>query len=145
MFIWQRFPIRRVKFKNLQTLFQTRPANKAGFLIHSEIHKARPDVHAVCHAHTDAGRAWSAFAKPLEMLNQDICNFYGCLAVDDEYGGIVFGEDEGKRIAKALGENSKVSTLDLLPSRRLGFNNDVAIFQGGRCRHKDDLPCLDRG
>lgn len=43
------------------------------------------------------------------MLNQDVCNFYGSLAVDDEYGGIVLGKDEGKRIAKALGEKSKVS------------------------------------
>ncbi len=91
------------------TSLQTRPANKAGFLIHSEIHKARPDVHAICHAHTDAGRAWSVFAKPLEMLNQDVCNFYGCLAVDSGYGGIVFAEEEGRRIAKAMGETSKVS------------------------------------
>ena len=95
--------------EKLLTLIQTRPANKAGFLIHSEIHKARPDVHAICHAHTDAGRAWSAFGKPLDMLNQDICNFYGCLAVDGEYGGIVFGEEEGRRIAGVLGESSKVS------------------------------------
>lgn len=44
------------------------------------------------------------------MLNQDICNFYGCLAVDDEYGGVVLAEEEGRRIAKALGRDSKVST-----------------------------------
>lgn len=34
---------------------RSRPANAAGFFIHSEIHKARPDIHAVCHAHTNAG------------------------------------------------------------------------------------------
>lgn len=27
------------------------PINAAAFAIHSEIHKARPDVHAACHAH----------------------------------------------------------------------------------------------
>ncbi|TVY91279.1 Meiotically up-regulated protein, partial [Lachnellula willkommii] len=42
---------------------KTKTGNSAGFLIHSEIHKARPDIHAVCHAHTNAGRAWSVFAK----------------------------------------------------------------------------------
>jgi ribulose-5-phosphate 4-epimerase/fuculose-1-phosphate aldolase len=26
----------------------SRPANAAGFLIHSAVHKARPDVHAAC-------------------------------------------------------------------------------------------------
>ena len=92
------------------TFDQTRPANAAGFLIHSQIHKARPDVHAICHAHTDAGRAWSVFAKPLEMLNQDICNFYNAHAVYAEYGGIVFAEEEGRNIAKALGTTNKASS-----------------------------------
>lgn len=77
------------------------------------------------------------------MLNQDICNFYGCLAMDDEYGGIVFGEDEGKRIAKALGEKSKVSAS---ACSHLGFDDEVvAKHQAGHCQRKDDLPCLDRG
>jgi len=73
-----------------------------------EVHKARPDVHAVCHAHSIAGRAWSAFAKPLEMINQDICNFYNALAVYAEYDGVVLAVQEGKNIAKAIGKNSKV-------------------------------------
>jgi ribulose-5-phosphate 4-epimerase/fuculose-1-phosphate aldolase len=29
-----------------------RTVNAAGFYIHSEIHKRRPDAHAICHAHT---------------------------------------------------------------------------------------------
>ncbi|OBT38989.1 hypothetical protein VE00_10359 [Pseudogymnoascus sp. WSF 3629] len=44
--------------------------NTAGFVIHSEIHKARPDINAACHCHSPYGRAWSTFGKPLEMLNQ---------------------------------------------------------------------------
>lgn len=55
----------------------SRPANGAGFLIHGALHKARPDVHAACHTHSPAGKAWSAFARPLEMLNQDVAYFYG--------------------------------------------------------------------
>lgn len=55
----------------------SRPANAAGFLIHSAVHKARPDVAAACHTHSPAGKAWSAFAKPLEMINQDVAYFYG--------------------------------------------------------------------
>lgn len=42
------------------------------------------------------------------MLNQDICNFYGSLAVYADYGGIVFAQDEGRNIAKALGSQNKV-------------------------------------
>lgn len=55
----------------------SRPANAAGFLIHSAVHKARPDVIAACHTHSPAGKAWSTFARPLEMLNQDVTYFYG--------------------------------------------------------------------
>ncbi|TAQ84587.1 hypothetical protein B7494_g7085 [Chlorociboria aeruginascens] len=87
------------------------PANAAGFLIHSEIHKARPDVHAICHCHTMAGRAWSTFATGLEMLNQDVCNFYDSIAVYSSYGGIVFAEEEGRNIARALGAKNKVAIL----------------------------------
>lgn len=46
--------------------------NAAGFIIHSEIHRARPDINAACHCHSPYGRAWSTFGKPIDMLNQGI-------------------------------------------------------------------------
>jgi ribulose-5-phosphate 4-epimerase/fuculose-1-phosphate aldolase len=55
----------------------SRPANAAGFLIHSAVHQARPDVIAACHTHSVHGMAWSAFGRPLEMLTQDIAYLYG--------------------------------------------------------------------
>ncbi|KAI5366341.1 Putative class II aldolase/adducin [Septoria linicola] len=86
----------------------SRPANAAGFLIHSAVHKARPDVTAACHTHSPAGKAWSTFAKPLEMLNQDVTYFYGdAQAVYKEFGGVVFTEEEGERLANALGPRGK--------------------------------------
>lgn len=44
--------------------------NEAGFMIHSEIHKARPDVVAAAHTHSISGKTWSAFGKNVEMLTQ---------------------------------------------------------------------------
>ncbi|XXH00787.1 hypothetical protein Hte_007138 [Hypoxylon texense] len=67
--------------------------NKAGFMIHAALHKARPDVNAACHTHSKYGRAWSVFGKPIEMLNQ----------VYEDFGGVVLGDEEGNSIAKALG------------------------------------------
>lgn len=55
----------------------SRAANAAGFLIHSAVHKARPDVIAACHAHGVHGMAWSAFGRPLETLTQDVAYLYG--------------------------------------------------------------------
>lgn len=54
--------------------------NKAGFMIHAALHKARPDVNAACHTHSPHGRAWSTFGRPIEMLNQG------------QYTDITFGE-----------------------------------------------------
>ncbi len=80
-----------------------RPINATGFHIHAAIHSARPDVHAICHAHGIHGRAWSSFAKPLEMLNQDVCNLFNSHSVYAQYGGLALDGEEGRRIADALG------------------------------------------
>ncbi|KAH8687868.1 class II aldolase/adducin N-terminal [Tricladium varicosporioides] len=115
---------------------KTRCANAAGFLIHSEIHKARPDVHAVCHAHTNAGRAWATFGKGLEMLSQDICYLYDSIAVYNSYGGIVFAEEEGRNIAKSLGSKNKTAILLNHGLLSVGSTVDEAGFLFG---------LLDRG
>lgn len=54
-----------------------RPANAAGFLIHSAVHRAREDVIAACHTHSVHGMAWSAFGRPIEMITQDAAYLYG--------------------------------------------------------------------
>lgn len=92
-----------LKSHNSSHRARTRPANAAGFLIHAALHKRRPDVHAACHAHTPHGRAYSAFAKPLDMTTQDICKFYNRHSVYNSYGGVVLAAEEGELIADALG------------------------------------------
>lgn len=47
-----------------------KPVNTAGFMIHSALHKRRPDINAACHLHSPYGRAWSTFGRPIDMLNQ---------------------------------------------------------------------------
>lgn len=86
------------------------PINAAAFAIHAEIHKARPDVHAACHAHSVYGKAFSAFGRELDMITQDSLRFYKSHAVYDNFGGVVFDREEGRRIAKALG-NGKAAIL----------------------------------
>ena len=84
------------------------PINAAAFAIHSEIHKARPDVHAACHAHSVYGKAWSVFGKELDMMTQDSLRFYKSHAVYEQFGGVVLDREEGRRIAKCLGEGKAV-------------------------------------
>lgn len=84
------------------------PINAAAFAIHSEIHKARPDVHAACHAHSVYGKAFSVFGRELDMMTQDALRFYKSHAVYDHFGGVVLDREEGKRIARALGNGKAV-------------------------------------
>lgn len=100
-------------------------------MIHSEIHKARADVHSICHAHTIAGRAWTVFGKPLDMITQDVCDLYGSIAVDSEYGGIVTDQQEGQRIARLLGNKSKAALLLNHGLLTVGSTVDEASFLFG--------------
>ncbi|EXJ64628.1 L-fuculose-phosphate aldolase [Cladophialophora yegresii CBS 114405] len=107
---------------------RTRPPNAAGFLIHSEVHKARPDVTAICHAHTVYGKAWSVFGRPLEMLTQDACKFYKAHSVYNSYGGVVLASEEGAQIAQALGPTNKACILRNHGLLTVGKTVDEAAF-----------------
>lgn len=86
--------------------------NTAGFQIHSAVHDSRKDVHAICHTHSVHGRAWSAFEKPLEMINQDVCYFYKAHSVYSSYGDIANEASEGQRITESLGDGKAVILMD---------------------------------
>jgi ribulose-5-phosphate 4-epimerase/fuculose-1-phosphate aldolase len=82
-----------------------RPVNEAAFVIHSQVHAARPDVVAAAHSHSLYGKAWSSLGKLLDPLTQDACSFYDDHALFDDYTGVVLDLEEGKRIAHAVGDN----------------------------------------
>lgn len=105
------------------------PPNTAGFLIHASVHKARSDVHAICHSHAVHGKAWSVFGRRLEMLTQDACKFFGdAHAVYNSYGGVVLGSEEGDRIAAALGPKGKGCILRNHGLLTVGHTVDEAAF-----------------
>jgi ribulose-5-phosphate 4-epimerase/fuculose-1-phosphate aldolase len=82
--------------------------NQAAFAIHSEVHRARPDVNAAAHSHSTYGRALSALGEPLEPITQDVCAFYEDHALYDDYTGVVVDAEEGRAIAAALGPRKAV-------------------------------------
>ena len=81
------------------------PLNQAAFVIHSQIHAARPDVVSAAHAHSVHGKAFSSLHRRLDPLTQDACAFYEDHVLFADYTGAVFDLEEGKRIAHALGEH----------------------------------------
>ncbi|PSS23199.1 hypothetical protein M430DRAFT_97567 [Amorphotheca resinae ATCC 22711] len=104
------------------------PINEAGFMIHSEIHKARPDAIAAAHTHGIYGKTWSAFGKPVEMISQDACNFYGKLGVYESFGGIALAQEEGRNIAESLGKDKIACILQNHGLLTVGRTVDEAAF-----------------
>ncbi|KAL3473565.1 class II aldolase/adducin N-terminal [Aspergillus californicus] len=103
------------------------PVNLPAFTIHSEIHKARPDVNAACHAHSVPGKAFSCFGRELEMITQDALRFYKSHAVYREFRGVIVDSEEGQRIAVALG-TGKAAILQNHGLLTVGQSVDEAAF-----------------
>ncbi|HEX7760550.1 MAG TPA: class II aldolase/adducin family protein [Caulobacteraceae bacterium] len=82
--------------------------NRAAFAIHSELHKARPDVVAAAHSHSLYGKAWSATGRLLDPLTQDAAAFYDDHALFEDFSGVVLDTSEGRKIAEALGPKKAV-------------------------------------
>ena len=76
--------------------------NRAGFVIHSAIHRARHDVACVIHTHSPAGMAVSALKCGLLPLTQNAM-FFGNLGYHD-YEGPAVDLDEQKRLVRDLGD-----------------------------------------
>lgn len=104
-----------------------KPVNAAGFAIHSAIHAARPDVVAAAHSHSLYGKAWSTLGRLLDPLTQDACAFYQDHGLFENYSGVVLQLDEGKRLAKTLGEK-KALILSNHGLLTVGHSVDEAVW-----------------
>jgi len=79
--------------------------NPAGFTIHSAIHMAREDAHAVMHLHTPAGQAVAAHGEGLLPLTQTAMLIRQDVAFHD-YEGVAVDLDERERLVANLGDKS---------------------------------------
>ena len=77
-------------------------ANKAGFVIHSAIHMARPDAACVWHMHTLAGMALAAQEEGLLPVHMYSHNFWNRVGYHD-FEGPSMRLDERARLVKSLG------------------------------------------
>ncbi|TRY54262.1 hypothetical protein DNTS_010118, partial [Danionella cerebrum] len=83
--------------------------NQAGFMLHSAIYAARPDIKCIVHIHTPAGAAVSAMKCGLLPISPEALAL-GEVAYHD-YHGILVDEEENILIQKNLGPRSKVLIL----------------------------------
>jgi ribulose-5-phosphate 4-epimerase/fuculose-1-phosphate aldolase len=78
--------------------------NRAGYVIHSAVHRARPDLHCVMHTHTAAGIAVSAQEQGLLPISQHAMRFTNSIGYHD-YEGLALELDEQARLVRDLGEH----------------------------------------
>jgi ribulose-5-phosphate 4-epimerase/fuculose-1-phosphate aldolase len=79
--------------------------NRAGYLIHSAIHRARRDLTCVMHTHTRAGMAVSAMEAGLLPITQTAMRFYNAIGYHD-YEVPTADVSERDRIASDLGPHN---------------------------------------
>ncbi len=84
--------------------------NEAGFVIHSCVHKARPEIACVIHTHTRPGVAVSAMKCGLLPISQHAMRVHGDITYHD-YEGIALYLEEQERMARDLGKTSKAMIL----------------------------------
>ncbi|MEF3047021.1 class II aldolase/adducin family protein [Pseudotabrizicola sp. L79] len=79
----------------------------SAWAVHGTIHRLRPDVRVVLHAHTPYATALSTLKDPsLKPLDNNTARFWGDVGIDLGFGGIADAAEEGERLADALGQNS---------------------------------------
>jgi ribulose-5-phosphate 4-epimerase/fuculose-1-phosphate aldolase len=81
------------------------PVNPAGFVIHSCIHEARPDVGCVLHTHTRAGVAVSAQRCGVLPISQQSIFVVASVGYHD-YEGVALRDDEKPRLVRDLGDKA---------------------------------------
>lgn len=79
--------------------------NRPAFVIHAEVHRARPDAVASAHAHSLHGKAFSTLGIPLDPLTPDACAFFEDQGFYAAFGGVANDVEEGRRIAEAIGQH----------------------------------------
>jgi len=119
--------------------------NRAGYVIHSAVHRARPDVGCVMHTHTRAGIAVSAQEEGLLPLSQHAMRFTNGIAYHD-YEGLALDLDEQARLVRDLGERKVMilrnhgllvcgasipETFDLMYYLERACQTQIAAMAGG--------------
>jgi ribulose-5-phosphate 4-epimerase/fuculose-1-phosphate aldolase len=113
-------------------------SNPAGFTIHSALHMAREDAHAVIHLHTPYGVAVSAQQDGLKRLSQFAMVVHDDVAYHD-YEGIATDLDERERLVADMGVSGLLilrnhGTLTVGPNCAIAFLRMYFLEQACRAQ-----------
>ena len=101
--------------------------NTAAYMIHHAVHEARPDVICAAHSHSIYGRTFCSLGRKLDTITQDSCSFHNDHVLYESFNGVVLAAEEGKNIAKALGDK-KAALLQNHGLLTVGKSIEEAVF-----------------
>ncbi|NCP61624.1 MAG: hypothetical protein GW748_06485 [Alphaproteobacteria bacterium] len=102
--------------------------NETGYVIHSSVYKARPDINAIFHLHTTAGVAVSSMKQGLLPLSQFAFHFYNRLSYHRYDALNLDTEKQGLKLTKDLGPCNKAMMLENHGTMTCGQTQEEALF-----------------
>ncbi len=107
----------------------------SAWCIHGRLHANLPQARCLLHVHPPYGTAIAALADPeIKPIEQNTARYYGRVAIDRHFGGIADDREEGDRLARALGNKS----------RMMMGNHGVLVAADTVAQAFDDLYYLER-
>ncbi|TDE36600.1 class II aldolase/adducin family protein [Antarcticimicrobium sediminis] len=77
----------------------------SAWCVHGTLHRRAPNARVILHAHSPYATALACLKDPTVVpIDNNTARFYGRTAYDLSFGGIADAEEEGERLADALGD-----------------------------------------
>lgn len=103
--------------------------------IHGALHRELAQARCVLHVHSPYATAIASLADPeIKPIDQNTARYFNRVAIDLHYGGIADHAEEGKRLARALGNRSRL----------MMGNHGVLVAGASVAEAFDDLYYLER-
>lgn len=88
-----------------ETMNRPDAPDRTAWMIHGRIHARQPKARCIMHVHADYVTALASLEDPtLKPVDQNAARFYNRVAIDDSFAGVADTEEEGERLAEALGD-----------------------------------------
>ena len=118
-----------------ETMSRQDAPDPSAWCIHGHIHAGVPHARCILHVHPPYATAIAALADPeIKPVEQNTARYYNRVAVDLGFAGIADNDAEGERLARALGNKS----------RMMMGNHGVLVVGDTVAEAFDDLYYLER-
>jgi ribulose-5-phosphate 4-epimerase/fuculose-1-phosphate aldolase len=119
----------------METVKHRHDVDPTAWAIHGQMHRQLPQARVVMHLHPPFATTVAALADPqIKPIDQNTARYFNRLAVDDSYSGMADSEQEGARLARLLGNKSRL----------MMGNHGVLVIAGSVGEAFDDIYTMER-